>query len=119
MTASSRSKIQLMIGLLLEDEGSSIRAATQNTSKYPHMSRLLPQGPKFLDFDLIRDWLARCEGQHAHCQERSALESDISKEGLLVIDVLLRCIVPASRKCRCIALSYVWGKRPAGTAQKR
>ena len=107
------SRIQPRIALCFEFDGldlvGGILPAARNTTKYPYFSRLLSQTPSFLNYGLIRHWIARCETQHPHCRERSASESDISNEGLLVIDVLHRCIVPAPETCRYIALSYVWG----------
>jgi len=105
------SRIQPRIALDFDDLDlvGGILPATKNTTKYPYFSRLLPQAPSLLDYDLIRHWIARCETQHPHCRERLASESDISNEGLLVIDVLHKCLVPAPETCRYIALSYVWG----------
>lgn len=86
-----------------------IRPATQDHMKYPYFSRILPQGPSFLDFELIRRWITRCESNHSHCRGRSRLESDLSAKNLLVIDFVVQCIVPAPKHCRYVALSYVWG----------
>jgi len=115
IAGNTKSKFQPCIALEIHgldriyEWGAGIRPATKDPLRYPYFSRILPQGPSFLDFEHIQYWITRCESEHSHCRERSKLESDISVENVLVIDVVGQRIVPAPKNCRYIALSYVWG----------
>jgi hypothetical protein len=94
---------------LYETQYITIRPATHNMSQYPYFHRLLPQGPSFLDYGLIRGWIEQCENGHSGRCEKAATRNYTLTADLLVVDVLRKCITPAPPACRYLALSYVWG----------
>ncbi len=58
---------------------------------------------------LIRSWLDRCLRNHEGNCQLSPEHRTVRSLSLRVIDVEARCIIKAPRRCRYIALSYVWG----------
>ncbi|ERF73912.1 hypothetical protein EPUS_05924 [Endocarpon pusillum Z07020] len=58
---------------------------------------------------LIRSWLDRCLRGHKGGCRLSLGGPNIRSLSIRVIDVEARCVVKAPRRCRYLALSYVWG----------
>ncbi|KAF2671595.1 HET-domain-containing protein [Microthyrium microscopicum] len=64
-----------------------------------------------VDYDLIRYWISACESNHDEdCNHSIWPGLPEQHTNFLVIDVELRCVVPAPPDCQFVALSYVWGK---------
>lgn len=59
---------------------------------------------------MIRQWLNLCEHLHGEeCHFPIWPGYPLQPKHSLVVDVELRCVVPAPTECRFVALSYVWG----------
>jgi hypothetical protein len=77
--------------------------------------RARPLGPREADLRLLKSWIKLCEEQHGgDCSQPSWLrkgqEAPKLPREFRLIDVELRCVVPApSTEARYYALSYVWG----------
>jgi len=72
--------------------------------------RLVPSAD--LDVALLRRWLSVCEAEHGDRCTLSLVPLDTTSETTYpfrVIDVKEMCIVEASKGCRYITLSYLWG----------
>ncbi len=65
----------------------------------------------FVDFELLRGWLTRCQATHAHSCKSRLLGDDLRDAfQFRVIDIKRDCIVDAPRSCEHVCLSYVWGQ---------
>lgn len=74
--------------------------------------------PKLVDKELIKSWIARCDGSHgAECQGNEVMMRNLMSSSprpiLSFIDVETECVVTPSSETRYVALSYVWGQVPS------
>lgn len=71
-------------------------------------SRFAREVTEWVDAELIKLWLSRCEKQHSLCSQR---KKGSYPPGLILIDTQKMCLIPValSIPIRYIALSYVWG----------
>ncbi|KAJ9615249.1 hypothetical protein H2200_001323 [Cladophialophora chaetospira] len=61
-------------------------------------------------FDMIHAWIEECENFHgARCHHAPAPRQDDESRGLILIDVIEGCLVPAHSSARYLTLSYRWG----------
>ncbi|KAL1889946.1 hypothetical protein Sste5346_008524 [Sporothrix stenoceras] len=68
--------------------------------------------PRRVDYAKFQAAISHCERSHLSCRPS---EQGRQVAGLRVIDCRTRSVVPAPRRCRYVALSYVWGaSRPEG-----
>ncbi|KAI6713868.1 heterokaryon incompatibility protein [Diplocarpon mali] len=86
----------------------------QPTSKYPprwEVGRVCD--PEKLDYDLLKRWIACCEGSHPDTCSHTLVSTDLGPTNpVKYIDLRRSCIVALSAPPRYVALSYVWGLVP-------
>jgi hypothetical protein len=101
---------QLQTGGSLHDVSMSCRNRIQlvddaDTNR-PLRARLLSSTT---DVDMIRRWIAKCNGEHGpNCKESKPLPR-ARCDNLLCVDVHEKCLVTIDSTSDYIALSYVWG----------
>lgn len=98
---AAKAALQLDIQLLEED------ARKVGRSKDLHGRRLMEK----VDIHLIKKWMKLCERAHGEACETVLWKSgnEDLPEYVRMVDVVRMALVPASRNCRYVALSYVWG----------
>jgi len=97
----------------------SVCLAGKLTERWPYCIR--DEFPRWIDFDDVRRWLKDCEEKHGSeeyggiCTPMTFDPAILPRGGkrqldFRVIDVQSMCIAYAKRRCRYVALSYVWGR---------
>ena len=84
----------------------TIQCLADGKNPKPTEGRLVSKNE--VDMSLLKMWLHTCENVHPS-GDPSPGNWAVAASFLRVIDVQRQCIVKAPRKCRYMALSYVWG----------
>lgn len=74
--------------------------------------------PKLVDKELVKSWIARCDGSHGgECKGNEGMMRNLMSSSpppsLSFIDVKTECIVTPNSDVTYVALSYVWGQVPS------
>ncbi|KAF1984616.1 HET-domain-containing protein, partial [Aulographum hederae CBS 113979] len=81
-----------------------------------HVGHARAVHPRWIDFDLLKQWKLSCQQEHNTCEQPLAKSS--SSGPMWLIDTWNHCLVPASPDYPYLALSYVWGTAKQFTAQQ-
>jgi len=74
---------------------------------------LMTLDPEWINIDVVCKWIQHCISEHGPQCWPSDIHSGYPE---WLIDVELRCLVPAQREHRYFALSYVWGQVESASA---
>lgn len=86
----------------------TVRPISGDYPKHPYFAR--PIDHPYIDVDLVRRWLNKCETSHETCRRIFDSRESEPLPYHRVIDVEDHCIVEAQPFSRYVALSYVWGR---------
>lgn len=100
----------------IEDAHSWSTTATVNLVFRDHVTnhpgRALILDPKWINADLVRGWISRCNSEHGEkCQSLPLFRSVDVILPMYLIDTIRHCVIPGNEaKGDYIALSYIWGE---------
>ncbi|KAJ2977966.1 hypothetical protein NUW58_g7643 [Xylaria curta] len=87
----------------------AIKEGDKRGYRSPYMARVID--PKQTDFDLLQQWVSKCQTNHSVCQHP---QESLDKLGitLTVVDCQTKSKVSLPRSGQYLALSYRWGQPP-------
>ena len=79
----------------------------QSNTRLPISPRLIDR--EWIDIRLLKEWHSTCRSYHNRTCGTGEPDIDPSFPNLLLVDTKRKCLVEKERRCRYVALSYVWG----------